>query len=199
MARRAGLTTFLIIVMLALPGCQVRPLYAPGPVGHDAAGELASIDVAPVEGRAGQLVRNKLVDLLHAGGAAHTSYQLGLSVRQREQSSIVRRVDGEPTQRNLTLVVTYTLTRLADGNRVVRGRVSRAATFQISRQQFANERAALDATERAAREAAEEIRMRLAAFFASGGVMQAHMSPDVPTQVEVDIDGSIIGDGIFED
>ncbi|GGB89375.1 hypothetical protein GCM10011494_04650 [Novosphingobium endophyticum] len=62
----------LAALMLAAPvlsGCGLQPMYAGGGSGEVARG-LADIQVAAIEGRAGWLVRNALVDQLGAGGTA---------------------------------------------------------------------------------------------------------------------------------
>src|SRR3546814_12669807 len=51
----------LVALSLSLGGCGLRPLYASGAQGGVAT-MLADIDVAPIEGHAGWLVRNALRD-----------------------------------------------------------------------------------------------------------------------------------------
>jgi len=56
---------------LLLAGCGLQPMYAGGSSGTVARG-LSDVQVSAIEGRAGWLVRNALVDRLHSGesGAA---------------------------------------------------------------------------------------------------------------------------------
>ena len=60
---------FALALLAALPlsACGLHPMYAGGAGGAVSQG-LASVDVAPIEGKAGWLVRNALVDRLGAGG-----------------------------------------------------------------------------------------------------------------------------------
>src|SRR3546814_10743859 len=58
-----------LAMMLLLGGCTLRPLYGGGGDGAVAT-TLRSVDVAPIEGRAGWLVRTALEDRLGAKGAA---------------------------------------------------------------------------------------------------------------------------------
>ena len=60
---------------LALSGCGLQPMYAGGGNGAVAQG-LAAVEVPPIEGRAGWLVRNALSDRLGAAGEANTRYRL---------------------------------------------------------------------------------------------------------------------------
>ena len=54
--------------VLALSACGLQPMYAGGSSGVVAQG-LAAIDVPPIEGRAGWLMRNALNDRLGAAGS----------------------------------------------------------------------------------------------------------------------------------
>ena len=62
---RALLTSALVAASLMLGGCGLRPLYANGSKGA-VAQVLADVDVAPIEGHEGWLVRNALRDRLQA-------------------------------------------------------------------------------------------------------------------------------------
>src|SRR3546814_18273433 len=70
--RRALLISCLVALSLPLAGCGLRPLYANGAQGGVAT-MLADIDVAPIEGHAGWLVRNALRDRFVARSEEHTS------------------------------------------------------------------------------------------------------------------------------
>lgn len=166
-----------VCLVAVLSACQVRPLYAPDARGVGAATEFARIDVAPVEGRAGQALRNELLLMLNSGHPAGIDYVLALNVRHRERETLLRHADGEPQNRIVQLQAGYRLTRTGDDAPLLDGSVTRMATYEVSRQRFANDRAALNALDRAAREAAEAIRLRLATFFASGGATRSHPSP----------------------
>src|SRR3546814_12973530 len=75
---RALLISCLVALSLPLAGCGLRPLYANGAQGGVAT-MLADIDVAPIEGHAGWLVRNALRDRFVAargGRGAGNRYRL---------------------------------------------------------------------------------------------------------------------------
>lgn len=65
---------------MLLAGCGLQPMYAGGGSGAVAQG-LASVEVSAIEGRAGWLVRNALVDRLGASGAHGVSPRYRLDVR----------------------------------------------------------------------------------------------------------------------
>lgn len=178
-----------LTVLFLVAACQVRPLYAPAPEQDTGvASELAMISIVPVEGRVGQQIRNELDFLLNAGRRQSPRYELDLSTRTRLQDMLVRTVGGEPTNRTLMLQVSYTLKSLEDNTNLLRGTVITRATFEVSRQRFANDRAERNAADRAAREAAEELRMQIAAFLASD------RSPRLDGAPDLELDDTLLGD-----
>lgn len=65
-----------LALLVTLAGCGLEPMYAGGGSGPVAQG-LAAVDVAPIEGRSGWLVRNALRDRFAQGGAsAEPRYRL---------------------------------------------------------------------------------------------------------------------------
>ena len=65
-----------LLAMLTLSACGLQPMYAGGGSGAVAQG-LAAVEVPPIEGRAGWLVRNALRDrLAQSGDSAAARYQL---------------------------------------------------------------------------------------------------------------------------
>ena len=91
---------FLAFTLL-LAGCGLQPLYTGGGSGP-VAQSLRSVAVAPIDGRAGWLVRTALEDRLGAPAAGGARYRLevllddditGFGIRaKRENSSTMRRI-----------------------------------------------------------------------------------------------------------
>jgi len=121
--------------------------------------------VAPVSDRVSQEVRNHLIFLLSgsAGEPASARYtaRLSVSVADASAASIQVGRDDEPTASLVTVNVAYALTD-ATGNTVGQGSRSAQAPYDVSPQQFAALRAGRDAQNRAAREAAELVRLAIA-------------------------------------
>lgn len=162
-----------VMAALALAACNVRPLHAPAPGGRNVGAELAEVELAPVEGRAGQQVRNELEFMFHGGRpSGDTRYLLALRARASTGKVLVRQIRGLPQGRTATLQVTYDLRDKATDSSLFRGQVRRSAPFEVSNQYFANDRAEIDALDRAADEIAEEIRWRVSAYLASEGAIQ---------------------------
>lgn len=158
-------------LFLFAAGCTVQPLYGTGGLSAGgntpgAVASLADVEVAPVGTRVAQQVRNNLI-FGFTGGQGRTDqprYRLELAVSAAHSSAatIQRVVDDEPTSQTVTVTTTYTLTDLSTGQPLTRGNRSAMAAYDLSRQEFASQRARIDAEDRAAREVAELVRMVVA-------------------------------------
>ena len=161
----------VVLACLALAGC-FRPMYATlnDPVAADGTltpslnERLAGIEIGPIDGRIGQRVRNELAYGLNGG--AGNEYRLTFSVTESIEDVIVQ-TTREPEAQILVLRVRFTLTDLATGKVVHGGNAVARASYDRSEQIFANERAKLDAENRAARVVANSLKTRIAGYFAS--------------------------------
>ena len=155
-----------------LAGCTVRPLHldtASGPSARTA--PLAAVSVAEVGDRIAQQVRNHLIFLLYQGGEASSAptHSARITATPSVQDVFVTTApDGSTgiSAKRVTLTGTLTLTRIADGTVVADARRSATTSFDNTRQEFANLRAARDAEDRAAAELAERFRIVIAAALA---------------------------------
>lgn len=177
MKKTAKTTFFAALAGLALAGCTVQPLYAPTATatGSPMAAAAASVYVEPIKDRVGQQVRNELMFLL-AGGAgepANPAYELALTVQTVRHDALVvqtTKKDGEPSARKITVNASYVLTRTDDAKTVVgKRRAFATASYDVSRQEFANNRAERDAQNRAAKEVAEQLRGLISADLIRAG------------------------------
>lgn len=169
-----------LALALVAGGCNVRPLYGTAATtGNDTvSAALADIEVNPVEGRVGQQIYNDLNAMLNAGGAGDTTYALSFTVRSQYANIITRTVSGLPGGRNVRLTVRYQLRKKDQMDvPILAGGVVRIAPYDYFTQRFANDRAQIDAENRASREIAEDIRTRLAAYFATGQVPSVVTAP----------------------
>jgi LPS-assembly lipoprotein len=164
----------ILLSGLLVSGCGFRPLYQepePGPGAASVGSQLAAVEIAPIPDRVGQLVRNDL--LYHTRGRegdAGADYRL--DVRLIESiSELAVESTGFATRSNLRLAAVYTLTDLGTGRRLVNGRSRAISSYNIVDASFSTLTAQNAARERAAARVAEDIRARLAAYFA--GVEQA--------------------------
>lgn len=183
-SRRARLPAALLAALLAAgttAGCTARPLYssavatvaATGVPAGDMRAALAAINVAPVQGRPAQEVRNELIFLLSGGrgNAVAPAYSLTLSASPAVTGSTVTNtvgVEQAPTASTLTFTGIYTLSDAATGRIIGRGTRSAVASYDMPRQPFSRDRAARDAENRAARELAALLAAAIAADLATG-------------------------------
>ena len=110
----------ILLASLALAlrsGCGLAPRYAGGGSGM-VAQSLAAIEVAPIEGRAGWLVRSALEERLGAAGQANTRYRMDVRLDDQLEGLAVLRDDTISRERR-TLRARYQLVDLATGEIVL--------------------------------------------------------------------------------
>jgi LPS-assembly lipoprotein len=156
-----------LLLALLLPGCGYRPLYGSGNE-RDVVSELRGVSIPEQDTRAGQLIRNELLSSIRPAGTAEADrYTLGLSPDLRRET-ITARTETGATRAALRLTVAYRLSSV-DGKTVAKeGKVFSQVSYDILREPVADLRAETNALERAAREAAMDIRVRISAHFAGG-------------------------------
>jgi LPS-assembly lipoprotein len=152
---------------IALSACTVQPLYGPTPTGEAVTTALDRITIDPVDTRIAQEVRNRLLFVLGGGRQASAAYRMKLTVTAAESALGVTPVETAPTY-SITVSATYEIRSLATDEIVLRGTSRGIASFDRITQVYANTRAKLDAENRAAVQAATDIRIRLAAAAANG-------------------------------
>jgi LPS-assembly lipoprotein len=159
---------FAAATAFMLSACTVQPLYAPAPSGASVTSSVASIAIDPVDTRVAQELRNKLIFDLNGGQEPATPvYRMKLTVSSAESALGVTPVEAAPAY-SLTVSATYQVTSIATGEIVLRGTSRGTASFDRINQIYANTRARIDAEDRAAAQAADDIRIRLATAAAKG-------------------------------
>jgi len=159
---RLGRALAGIVVLGALAGCQVRPLYST-PAGTE--GKLASVSISSADDRVEQQVRNDLI-FLFAGGAgepANPAYHLTLNVAVRKIGVLIDISDDVPRAGRIVVSADYNLVKTDSGETIASGKRSAVALVDYPIQEFAKLRAVRDAENRGARELAELIRADVAA------------------------------------
>ena len=149
-----------LALVAALAGCGLQPMYTGGGSGAVAQG-LAAVDVAPIEGRAGWLVRNALRDrLAQSGGAASPRYRLDVLLDdQLEGLGLL--TDETIGRERRTLRARYQLVDLASGTIVVDATAGSDAGIDVVSSEFATIAAEQTALENLSREVADRIVTRL--------------------------------------
>ena len=153
--------TIALAAALMLAACTIQPLYGPAPSGKAVPDTLAALDIVPVTTRVAQEVRNQLVADLGAG-AATPVYKLSLAVASSDGALGVAAVEAAPVY-TVTVSATFEVRSVATGDLVLRGTSRGTASYDQVSQLYANARARIDAENRAAVLAADDIRIRLSA------------------------------------
>ncbi len=156
-----------VVVVLALGGCGFRPLYGQRE-GGGATDHMAAVRVGVIEDRAGQLLRNALLEQLQPGGQPGLPlYALNVKLTETVQQLALQK-DETTSRSNLELRAAYVLKRFDNGATLFEG-VSRAATgFNVVSSHFATLSAESDARKRSLRVLSEDIKVQLGAYFSRG-------------------------------
>lgn len=149
----AGLT-------LALSGCGLQPMYAGGGAGV-VGRELAAVEVPAIEGQAGWMVRNALVDRLGAAGQSAARYRLDVRLDDKLEGLGVLSDDTIGRERR-TLRARYQLVDLANDAILVDATAGSDAGIDVVSSEYATIAAEQTALENLAREVASQIATRLA-------------------------------------
>ncbi len=157
----------------ALAGC-FQPLYGSTTSGGSMSQTLAAIDVDTVPANAkrdflAHTLRSELISELTGFGAnpnVPKRYRLKLTYNEEVRSPILDQTTGRSETATLIGSVDYILT---EGDKTLTsGKAQASATYERTAQRFATVRAARDADERLGKTLAQQIKTRLAAFFATG-------------------------------
>jgi len=141
---------------LFLAGCGLQPMYAGGSSGAVAQG-LAAVDVAPIEGRAGWLVRNALRDrLAQSGASTQPRYQLDVLLDDKLEG-LGLLTDETIGRERRTLRARYQLIDLSSGEIVVDATAGSDAGIDVVSSEYATIAAEETALENLARTVADRI------------------------------------------
>ncbi len=170
--RKAGhLILLAAVTAMALAACTVQPLYAPTAAGTSVIASLGTISIDQVNDRLSQEVRNQLIFQLNGGKGqpANPAYHMKLSVGSSTSALGVTPIASAAAY-SITVAATYEVRSVADDKIVLRETSRQSASYNRVNQLYANERAQLDAENRAAAQVAEDIRIHLAAAAAKGTI-----------------------------
>lgn len=152
----------LPLLALALPSCGLHPLYAGGGSGPVAT-TLASIEVAPIEGRSGWLMANALRDRLgNRGGTAR--YRLETRLDDEIVGLGVRRADNSVTRERRQLRARFQLIDLSNGTVLLDATAGSDVGIDVVSSEYATIAAENSALERLADVVADQMVARVAQF-----------------------------------
>lgn len=151
----------VLALALLLSACGLKPMYAGGANGAVAQG-LAGIDVSPIEGKSGWLMRNALVDRLGAS-RSNGSPRYRLDVRLDDKLEGLGLLSDDTIARERrTLRARYQLVDLATGEIVLDATAGSDAGIDVVSSEYATIAAENTALENLTREVADRIVTRIA-------------------------------------
>jgi LPS-assembly lipoprotein len=163
----------LLLVPLLLAGCGLQPMYAGGGSGA-VAQALAGVAVEPIEGQAGWLVRNALVDRLRAGAGETGGAAYRLEVRLDDRLEGLGLLGNDTIARERrTLRARYQLIDAASGAIVLDATAGSDAGIDVVSSEYATIAAEQTALENLARVVADQIVTRLALKLRGAGATAA--------------------------
>lgn len=151
---------FALAAALSLSACGLSPMYAGGGSGEVAQG-LAAVDVPPIAGKAGWLVRNALNDKLGAAGATAPRYRLDVRLDDSLEGLAVLADDTVSRERR-TLRARYQLVDASTGEILLDATEGTDAGIDVVSSEYATIAAEQTALENLAREIADRIVTRVA-------------------------------------
>ena len=149
---------------LALSACALQPLYGGGTSGP-VASTLRQVTVAPIPGRDGWLVYNKLKERLGEMGEAEPQYRLEVELDD-EIIGLGIRGDRAVTRERRTLRARYRLVTLATGQVVLDATAGSDAGIDVVSSEYATVAAEQTVAEWLADEVANQIVARLGLYAA---------------------------------
>jgi len=147
----------------SLAGCGFHPLYADhGGNGLDPA--LASVQVAQIHDRLGQVLTNQLRDGFNpSSGGVAARYQLEVALTTSQYDSALRS-DGTASHTTIRIVANYVLRSLADKKPVVTGKVQSDNGLDVLDNQYANTIGVQTEELRAVRDVGDQIHEKVAIY-----------------------------------
>ena len=149
-------------LILLLSACGLRPLYSNGEGGH-VAQALRTVDVAPIDGKAGWLMRNALNDRLGHDTGTSARYRLEVELDDSISGFGVRRDDAITRERR-TLRARYRLVDAAKGTVLLDATTGSDAGIDVVSSEYATVAAESTALERLSQIIADQIVARVALF-----------------------------------
>ena len=153
-------TLLSLALLMGLTACGLQPMYAGGRSGA-AAQALAGIEVQPIPGKGGWLMRNALNDRLAAMGKGAPRYQLKVQLDDQIEGLGVR-ADDTVTRERRTLRARYQLIDTQDGATLLDETSGWDAGIDVTSSEYATVAAEETALERLTEIVADRVLARVA-------------------------------------
>lgn len=161
----------LLAAALALTSCGLRPLYAGGASGP-VIQALRGIEVAPIPGQSGWLMRTALADRLGGGAGGAVRYRLEVELDD-DITGFGIRSDNAVTRERRTLRARYRLLDAERGTVLLDATAGSDAGIDVVSSEYATVAAEQTALERLSVEVADQIVSRIALYVSRRGAAPA--------------------------
>lgn len=157
-------TAIVFLLPALLAACGFEPMY-----GREAAkavpADFALIQIEPIKDRVGQMLHNHLRDALNPQGVpAKPRYYLKVSLAETVQDTAIQRT-AFAVRANLLLTASFVLHDATTRAPIFTGSATSTAGYAHQSADYGTLAGEKDARERAVRDLAEEIRVRLGFYF----------------------------------
>lgn len=156
------MAALLALSLLGLAACGLEPVYGSGGMVRRA--ELATVRVAPIEDRAGQELRNRLLMTLGSDNGATPRYRLDVKLKE-DQGAFAIQSNNTVTRYKLGLTANFSLTDLATQAPVYTASARSVGSYNVVTSKFAAASSEKDARSRAALDLADDIQELLIVYF----------------------------------
>ena len=157
-------TVLALLLPVTLAACGFEPLYGRA-ADKDVPADFALIQIEPIKDRVGQMLHNQLRDAINPRGTpAKPRYVLKVTLTESVQDTAIQRT-AFAVRANLVLSANFTLHDVATRGSVLAGQAISTASYAHQTAEFGTLAGEKDARERAVRDLAEEIRVRLGVYF----------------------------------
>jgi len=164
-ARGTAIAVVAMTLALLISGCGFHPLYGTQGADPQVALELSSIQIDPLRERQGQLIHNALLKALTPEGTpAKPRYHLQVAYSVNESQQALQTND-TATREVLYYNILY---RLYEGSTAITaGTFPKTFSYNFLQEHYSNVSAQTDVQQRAAAAICDEVRNRLAIYFAT--------------------------------
>ena len=126
---------------------------------------LSIIEVAPISGKRGVQLRNRLEKIISPAGSEEAArYRLSVELNSSTEAVLIQ-LDNTVTRQNLKMSVTFNLSDISTGTKIYASKAVSVGSYNVVDSEFATIAAEDNAAERAAREIGEEILDLLVVYF----------------------------------
>lgn len=151
-----------LLILIALTGCGLRPLYGGGE-GGAVVQSLRAVELAPIDGKAGWLMRQALTDRLRRDSNVPARFRLEIELDDKISGFGVR-IDDTVTRERRTLRARYQLIDTATAKPVLDATAGSDAGIDVVSSEYATVAAENTALERLSQIIADQIVARISLF-----------------------------------